>query len=85
MKFHRYLYFPVFLGLLTSCSDVFEEKHNENIDEKYVWSVPGYAQGVLYNAYKAMSKVPDHYDGNFLDAATDNAVTNKYGSSLYKW
>lgn len=84
MKFHRYLYFPVFLGLLTSCSDVFEEKHNENIDEKYVWSVPGYAQGVLYNAYKAMSKVPDYYDGNFLDAATDNAVTNKYGSSLYK-
>ena len=55
MKFHRYLYFPVFLGLLTSCSDVFEEKHNENIDEKYVWSVPGYAQGVLYNAYSTGS------------------------------
>lgn len=84
MKFYRYLYFPFFLGIMCSCNDIFEEKHNEQFDEKYVWSIPAYAQGVLYNAYEAMAKVPDSYDGNFLDAATDNAVTNKYTSAVYK-
>ena len=28
--------------------------------------------------------VPDHYDDNFLDAATDNALTRNYGSSVYR-
>lgn len=68
----------------TSCSDALEEKTNNEWDEKYVWSIGRVAQGVLYNAYNAIEKRPDSYDSNFLDAATDNALTSNYSSSVYK-
>lgn len=42
------------------------------------------AQGVLNNAYRAIPNRPDNYGNNFLDAATDNALTSLYSSSVYK-
>ena len=42
------------------------------------------AQAVLTQVYADLMVVPDHYDDNFLDAATDNALTRNYGSSVYR-
>ncbi len=46
--------------------------------------IPDMAQAVLTQVYADLMVVPDHYDDNFLDAATDNALTRNYGSSVYR-
>lgn len=85
MKLVKYLYItPLLLGTLAACDDTFEEKPNNEWEQKYIWSVSDIAQGVLNNAYAAIPKRPDNYGENFLDAATDNALTSQYGSSVYK-
>lgn len=85
MKLVRLLYMtPLLLGTLSACDDTFVEKTNNEWEPKYIWSVSDIAQGVLNNAYSAIPKRPDNYDGNFLDAATDNALTSQFGSSVYK-
>ena len=85
MNLVKYLYItPLLLGALTACDDTFEEKPNNEWEQKYIWSVSDIAQGVLNNAYAAIPKRPDSYGENFLDAATDNALTSQYGSSVYK-
>ena len=85
MKRVRLLYvLPLLLGTLCSCNDMWEEKTNNEWEPKYIWSVAEIAQGVLYNAYSAIPKRPDNYGNNFLDAATDNALTSQYSSSVYK-
>lgn len=86
MKRSRLLYIiPLLLTtLLGSCDDMWDEKTNNEWEPKYVWTVSEIAQGVLNNAYSAIPKRMDSYDGNFLDAATDNALTSQYGSSVYK-
>lgn len=85
MKLVKLLYItPLLLGTLCECDDTFVEKTNNEWETKYIWTVSDIAQGVLNNAYGAIPKRPDSYDGNFLDAATDNALTSQYGSSVYK-
>lgn len=81
MKQKFLLYFA--LLALPSCESIWDEKINGDYDEKYVWNMSQMAEGVLYNAYKAIPNRPDSYDGNFLDAATDNALTRVYSSSVY--
>lgn len=81
MKPRFLLYFIIFT--LTSCSQIWDEKINSDLDESYVWNMAQMAEGVLYNAYSAIPNRPDSYDGNFLDAATDNALTRVYNSSVY--
>lgn len=68
---------------LVSCEGMWKEKPTNDWDQKYIWSVAEMAQGVLYNAYEAMPAVPDSYGSNFLDVATDNALTNNYNSTAY--
>lgn len=85
MKKVRLIYIlPLIFGTVSSCSDLWDEKTNNEWEPKYIWSVSEIAQGVLNNAYSAIPKRPDSYGNNFLDAATDNALTSQYGSSVYK-
>lgn len=79
----KYL-FPVAVLMLASCESLLDEKPTNEWSDSYAWSVASFAEGVLYNAYSAMPSRPDSYDNNFLDAATDNALTNVYGSNVYK-
>ena len=67
-----------------SCEDMWKEKTTNKWDEKYIWTVAEIAQGVLNRAYESMPDTPAGYNGTFLDAATDNAVTNNYSSSVYE-
>lgn len=85
MKIHRIiLVFLAAAPLLWACDDMMEPKQTEEVDDERLWTVPDMAQGVLMQAYKAMPSLPDSYDNNFLDAATDNAVTNSLNSNVYK-
>lgn len=79
----------IFLGfsILLSCSaceDILDTKTTFELSSDDVWRIPSMAQGVLYNAYSGISNRPDSYNNNFLDCATDNAVTRSYSSSVYK-
>lgn len=83
----KILYFmAMFLAttVLAGCADLWKEKSNNQWGEEYVWTISEMAMGVLNSAYSAMPGTPDHYGSNFLDAATDNAVTNVYTSDVYK-
>lgn len=75
---------PIAALMFTSCESLFDEKPNNEWGDEYAWNVASFAEGVLYNAYSAMPSRPDSYDNNFLDAATDNALTNVYSSNVYK-
>lgn len=70
--------------LLWSCDSMFEPKKTAEVADDRMWVVPDMAQGVLMGVYNAMPNRPDSWDGNFLDAATDNAVTNSFNSGIYK-
>lgn len=84
MKSYNKLLLLIGVGaIFSSCSDMLGEKTNSQWETKYAWSVPKIAQGVLYNAYNAIEKRPDSYGSNFLDAATDNALTSNYSSAVY--
>ena len=70
--------------LLWSCESMFEPKKTAEVADDRMWVVPDMAQGVLMGVYNAMPNRPDSWDGNFLDAATDNAVTNSFNSGIYR-
>lgn len=52
--------------------------------EDDTWTNAEKAQGVLLSVYQDVMISPDAWDGNFLDAATDNALTRNTGSSVYR-
>lgn len=84
MKINRIVLALFAAATLLACDDMMAPKQTEEIDDDRMWVVPDMAQGVLMQAYNAMPSLPDSYDNNFLDAATDNAVTNSLNSSVYK-
>ena len=85
MKNYSVIYIILALVVLTSCNDDFlEPKIDRTYGDEFTWDLPSKAKGVLMNAYANIPGQFDSYDGNFLDCATDNAVTNNYGSFIYK-
>lgn len=70
-------------GTAASC-DMLEPKLTNEWSDETVWTNPDMAEAVLTQVYSDLMMTPDHYDGNFLDAATDNALTRSYGSSVYR-
>lgn len=85
MKIGRILILSsVLTPLFISCEDVLETKTVNEWDENKVWNLSDLAQGVLMQAYSAIPNTPNCFDINFLDVATDNAVTNSYASNIYK-
>ncbi|WP_444792833.1 RagB/SusD family nutrient uptake outer membrane protein [Saccharicrinis sp. GN24d3] len=85
MKTIRYI-----LGLLTlvsilsSCGDDYlDPKVTTPYGDEFAYTLPGPVEGFLTNAYGAIPGQIDHYSGDFLDAATGDAVTNQYGSGVY--
>jgi len=86
MKIYRFILLlsAAFL-LLPSCDEeMLDTKTNNDLSDEYIWGLPQKAEGVLMNAYNAIPMFVDHYNLNFLDVATDNAVTNDYGSAVYE-
>ncbi len=84
MKKLKYIMgFLLVLVLITSCEDYMDTKVTSNFGDEYALENYTYVQGILMNAYKNIPTRMDRYGNNFLDAATDNAVTNNYDSNIY--
>ncbi len=82
MKIKHLIYSLALLSLVFTACDLDPQVENTFGDDS-TWSFPDYAEGVLLNAYAAIPGRFINYDSNFLDVATDNAVTNDYGSNIY--
>ncbi len=67
-----------------SCEDNLNSKTTFEWEDEHVWRIPEFAEGVLMNAYNAIAARPDNFGNNFLDCATDNAITNSYGAGVFK-
>ncbi len=77
--------FLTILFFFSSCEKILDPKPDDQFTDEFAWGLPEKAEGVLMNAYANIMTQWDHYDGyNFLDVATDNAVTNDFGSGLYR-
>ncbi len=77
MKKNIYIILSLFAFslLYTSCESTFEEKYVDEWTDEEVWGYTTYAQAVVNNLYVGVPTRPDNYGSNFLDAATDNAMT----------
>lgn len=70
--------------LLGSCEEMSLDPKVENtFEDEYTWKFGNYAEGVLMNAYANIPGRFNSYGNNFLDVATDNAVTNDYGDGIH--
>ena len=79
----KFQVFILLLGLI-SCDEGLDIKTDDSYGDNLTWSLPEKAEGILNNAYNAIMRQPDLWAGNnFLDVATDNAVTNDFASGLY--
>ncbi|MFV0592229.1 MAG: RagB/SusD family nutrient uptake outer membrane protein [Draconibacterium sp.] len=68
------------LAIGFGCSDYLDPSLDGSLTEEQVFTNEAYFNGVLNTVYNSL---PDVYD-YMLDCATDNAVTNDYGSNYYK-
>ncbi|MEA4936616.1 MAG: RagB/SusD family nutrient uptake outer membrane protein [Paludibacter sp.] len=84
MKKINIIFLLCLLLMISACENVLEEKATNQWVESDVWRVPQMAEGVLMKAYAAIAQAPDNFGGNFMDAATDNALTSSYSSPVYK-
>lgn len=81
IKIYSLLAASIFFG---GCEKALDPKTDSNYGDEFVWSLPNKAEGVLINAYANIPARFDSYsDNNFLDAATDDAVSNNYNSGIF--
>jgi len=86
---NRIIYYISILSIavlgFASCEEaLLKPNYDGSLDTKQVWEDPDFAQGVLIQAYNGIPGSHAHYGGQFLDVATDNAVTNAYDHTLYE-
>ena len=84
MKRFRYIIVLAWItGIVSACTDLDTKMNNQwSVDD--TWTNAEKAQGVLLSVYQDVLTAPDAWDGNFLDAATDNAMTRVYDSNVYR-
>ncbi|MCX6309249.1 MAG: RagB/SusD family nutrient uptake outer membrane protein, partial [Bacteroidia bacterium] len=85
MKKAIYLLLTLMVVSFWSCTDALDTKLDNSYGADITWKLPDYALGVLMNGYNAISQQPNSYNGEFLDIATDNAMTNTKTSGLSKF
>lgn len=79
MKFLKYILICELLVFgFVACEDSLDPEIKNVYDDDWVWYNADKAEGVLMNAYKNINSRIIYYGNNFLDVATDNAVTNNY-------
>src|SRR5690606_27387105 len=77
-KIVTYLFLAIFV-FGTACSKL-DPVIDNTYGEDYAFGLPGNTEGILMSAYANIPEtITGDYEGDFLDAATDNAVTNNFG------
>lgn len=83
MKIQYLIYTITFLSFL-GCEEMsLDPKVDDTYGDEATWKFPDLAEGVLMNAYAAIPDRFNSYSGNFLDVATDNAVTNNFSAGIF--
>jgi len=84
MKIKQILSAFLLAFVIWGCEEQLDPKIDNTYGDEHTWGHPVKAQGVLMNAYATIPQMWDNWGGNnFLDVATDDAVTNDYKSGLY--
>jgi len=80
----KYYIALVFIFTLVSCEDFFDPKlSNELTLDQIIEDKPSDILNWVNKSYRSFAATPDNYSGyNFLDCATDNALTNDLSSGL---
>lgn len=82
---HSILFLLISAFAVTGCKKMLEPRVDNTFSEEVNWQLPNKAEGVLIDVYANIPSRFDFYAGdNFLDAATDNAVTNNFNSGVYR-
>lgn len=81
---NKILYLIAAAAIFCSCDEMFKPKPVGEVTTDVMWTVPDMARGVLMNAYSSMPSRFDTFGGNYLDVATDNAVTNSFDEGIYR-
>ena len=68
---------------LMACDGLYSVKEIGEVDDERMWTVPDLTRGILYQSIDDMPKRPDRFGDNFLDVATDNAVTNSINTGIH--
>ncbi len=63
-----------------SCENLYDEKYTGQWEDEYIWEITTQSTAVLNDLYVKINHRPDAYDSNFLDAATDNAMSSLNGT-----
>lgn len=77
------LYLVIAISFM-ACEEILDLKVDSTFGDEFTWTLPDKAEGVLMNAYANIPNAWDSWGGNFLDVATDNALTNNYSSALFR-
>lgn len=85
MKKTIYFILCLVIVVISSCTDELSTKVDNSYGSEITWKLPDYALGVLNNAYSNISAQPDGWSSDFLDVATDNALSNNRSSNLYAY
>lgn len=83
----KYLFLFTLFALFVGCDDFFEPQYNNNLSSDAVFNTtltPQYTEGLYVPAYAALAGNYMTFGGDFLDAATDNAVSNNYNSNAWR-
>lgn len=68
---------------LSSCEDFLDPKPSDGTyEDDFVWSNPSYAKGILYSSYQSLPYTSTVGGLEFLEVATEDAVSNDLNSSM---
>ncbi len=86
-KIRNYMLLFSLIVALAGCDEFFEPNFNNNLSEETVLNYklnPEYVAGLYVPAYGAIPGGYTTFGGDFLDCATDNAVTNDYDAAAWR-
>lgn len=87
MKNIRNILLLILVVVFAGCEEFLDPEFNNNLKEETVLDYqlnPEYVAGLYVPAYGAIPGNYTTFNGDFLDCATDNAVTNNYESNAWK-
>jgi len=81
MKYSIYILLVLLIGT-SSCEELLDPKLSDERTYDQLITQPEMVRGLVTSAYSSIPSVNDAYNGQFLDVATDNALTNVLTNDL---
>jgi len=81
MKYNVYILLVLLIGF-SSCEEFLDPKISDERTYDQLITQPDMVSGLVYSAYSSIPSVNDNQGGQFLDVATDNALTNDLTNGL---